>query len=158
MITQAELLKLFIYRDGKLIWRVGKSHPTGKVAGCFSPDGSCMITIKESSYYSHRLIYLYHHGELPPEIDHIDGNRGNNKIENLRKCSRSENMFNTKKYRTNTSGVKGVYWHKHNKKWYARIRVKDKNVYEGRFTDLKEAEKEIKAARQRICGEFTNHG
>lgn len=118
-ITQAEVKRLFEYRDGVLYWKISRSSrsPIGSRAGCYSGGGGggrghtkdrVQIRIYEKLYYAHRLIYLYHHGVLPKGIDHIDRNPLNNLIENLRPATVAENNRNTGLKRTNTSGAKGV--------------------------------------------------
>jgi len=66
------------------------------------------------------LIFLYHHGYLPKFVDHIDGNKKNNRIENLREATKSQNAMNQKVSTRNTSGIKGVMWHKRDKKWFVQ--------------------------------------
>ncbi len=68
---------------------------------------------------------------MPKEIDHIDRNKLNNKIENLREVTKSENMANRKKHKTNKSGYKGVAYHKASKKWRASVRINKKDVWIG---------------------------
>jgi hypothetical protein len=77
-------------------------------------------------WLAHRLIFLWHHGFLPERIDHIDGCSLNNKIENLRAVTQSQNLQNTNKRKTNTSGYKGVSWSKQRKCWIASITVNHK--------------------------------
>ena len=76
------------------------------------------------------------HGELPEFIDHIDGNSLNNRIENLREATNSQNCMNGKLRKTNKSGHKNVYWHKSAKKWSVEIKVFGKKKYFGLFDDL----------------------
>ena len=78
-----------------------------------------VISFGRRRWLLHRLIWTYVHGEIPDGmvVDHIDGNTNNNSIKNLRLASKSESSFNKGMFKNNTSGVKGVYWDKRNKKW-----------------------------------------
>jgi len=78
-------------------------------------------------YQSHRVAWAIHHGEWPDgEIDHINGIKDDNRIENLRVATRSENCRNTKMHKNNRSGLKGVFWHKASMCWHAVINVNQK--------------------------------
>lgn len=110
MLTQERVRELFEYReDGCLIRRVAKSNTkVGDVAGNLRGDGYLQVTIDRQGYLLHRTVFLYHHGYLPEnDLDHIDQDRTNNRIENLREVSRACNLRNTSNRCTNTSGVKG---------------------------------------------------
>lgn len=93
MITQEELKYRFQYQDGNLIYKyaVGK-RPIGAIAGYKKPDGYWRIYIKGKGYYLHRVIWFYFHGVWPKELDHIDRNKSNNKLENLRSVTHKENQ------------------------------------------------------------------
>lgn len=107
----AKLRDLFDYVDGNLIWRrPRKGVNKDRIAGYTRPDGYRATRIDGKSYLVHRLIYLYHNGYMPVVIDHKDGNPANNKIENLRECSMSQNSQNSKIKSGNRSGVKHVRW------------------------------------------------
>ena len=84
----------------------------------------------------HRLFFYSHYGYLPYQIDHIDGNGLNNKINNLRETNDSDNQRNKKKLNTflgkkTSSKHKNVSWHKRRRKWMAQLRVNKKNFYLG---------------------------
>jgi hypothetical protein len=163
-ITQARLHELFDYRDdGNLIWKVclnGDRNKIGKVAGTFSKSNKyyhCQIGGKK--YRLHRLIFLYHHGYLTlgMDIDHIDGNSSNNRIENLRGVTGSQNQWNRKKSVNNTSGIKGINWDKQKSKWVSRVMVNYKSIFLGRFDTLEEATVAVENAREKYHGEFARH-
>lgn len=86
---------------------------------------------------AHRVAWAVHHGEWPDEIDHIDGDPANNKVENLRSVPHLENGKNQKLYISNKSGVSGVAWYKPNGKWLARIGSPSSPTYRhlGYFAD-----------------------
>jgi hypothetical protein len=99
-----------------------------------------------------------HYGEWPSgEIDHINGVRTDNRVENLRVATRSENMQNTKKPVTNKSGKKGVSWDKTTGKWRAEIRANGKKYNLGRFKTIEEAFKAHESAADKLHRCFARH-
>jgi hypothetical protein len=161
MITQQRLHELFEYRDGTLIRKVGRN--VGKVAGTFDRSkGYFRLTTDRNNnihHYVHRLIFIYHNGNLTEgfQIDHIDGDRTNNRIENLREATGSQNMQNAKIPSNNKSGVKGVSWHKIYKKWQVYIMIKGKRLFFGRYDTLEEATAVAEKARNELHGDFARH-
>lgn len=157
-MTQDEALALWEYRDGHLYWREnrGKKMKAGDKAGSFlGPLKKYKILKVEGvSYLLHRIIFLMHRGYLPEQIDHIDGNGLNNDIENLRAATRSQNLQNTGKKKNNTSGFKGVVWHKQAQKWQARTWHEGKSHYLGLFDTPEAAHEAYKAAATKLHGEF----
>lgn len=91
-------------------------------------------------------------------VDHINGNRLDNRKENLRICTNQENRFNNKKYETNNSGCTGVSWYKKANKWRARIQVKNKEIHLGLFEKLDDAIKARKEAEIKYFGEYRRGG
>jgi len=140
--------KYFEYFDGYLIWKQSTNPQKiriGDLAGAISVGGNGIPRMRVSffnkSYYNHRIIWNLHYGEIPEnmEIDHIDGNPLNNKIENLRLCNRQQNCFNTKSKRTSTSKYKGVSFSNREKCWKAQIQLDGKNYHIGNFKSEYEA-------------------
>ena len=86
--------------------------------------------------------------------DHINGDPLDNRIDNLREVTRSLNMCNSRIYKTNKVGIKGVRWHKQNKRWEVQIRFNKKMQYRGYFKALEEAAKAVAQKRQELHGEF----
>lgn len=130
-ITQERLKEVLEYNPetGIFIW-IAKTSPAsrikvGEVAGNLQPNGRWYIMIDGKTRLAHRLAWLYMRGNVPsgeqPFIDHIDGNPLNNIFSNLRPCSNSENQRNTRKPRRNTSGFKGVSYHKLTGKFCAYV-------------------------------------
>jgi hypothetical protein len=108
-------------------------------------------TIKYNFIYMHRMIM---NPKINMYVDHINKNGLDNRKENLRICTNYQNLWNSKLYKSNTSGYKGVYWCKHYNKWHTRIKVCGKQKHIGYFKDIIEAkEAYIKAAKQ-YFGEF----
>jgi hypothetical protein len=131
----------------------------GSVAGTVDYQGYVRISINERRYRAHRLAWLYVHGEkINVEIDHINGVKSDNRIANLRTATRSQNEANKAKTQKNTSGYKGVSWHKDVKKWIAHIMVNQKAKYLGSFSTREEAHKAYCSAANDIFGEFANVG
>jgi hypothetical protein len=158
-LTQDLLHELFEYRDGDLIRKVSTSTraPVGSVAGYASRDGYRRITINRKKYKAHRLVFLMHHGYLPQFIDHIDNERSNNRIENLRPATHGENLCNQAIASHNTSGFKGVSWNKQHKKWYVQVQ-KDGKKHDGGYHDTaEEANQAAIKLREKLHGEFVRH-
>jgi hypothetical protein len=108
--------------------------------------------------YHHRLVWMFHHGLIPDSlmIDHIDHNKSNNSITNLRLVSSTDNARNKKPNSKNTTGVAGVY--KHGKSYVAEIRWKhQKKLYLGSFSTLAEAA-DARAKAEMEHGFHPNHG
>ena len=157
-VTQADVLELFDYLNGNLSWRVNRSSmKAGQLAGHLKSTGYMAVRINNKEYKAHRIIYLWHHGYLPACIDHIDGNRSNNKIDNLRPATTSQNNWNSKRPRKNTSGLKGVCWCKRDKKWLARVQINGKQLHLGYFNNIDDAEVAIRNARESNHGEYAKH-
>lgn len=128
---------LFIYdsTEGQLLWKETASPKVaGKVAGYLS--GKYLFVRYEGKAYAlHKVVYEMHFGSIETPVDHIDQNKLNNRIENLRAATKSQNEANTGKRSTNTSGYKGVYWLKNANKWRAKIDHNKKQIHIGLFTD-----------------------
>lgn len=161
-LTQEYLKSILDYDfdTGVFTWKVNKAQRTkiGDVAG-WSYNGYREIEINNKKYKAHRLAWLYVHGEMPKNlIDHIDGDRSNNKISNLREATYQENSENYKTPKTNKSGVKNVSWYKNLNKWVVSISVKKTAKTIGYYDDLELAELVAVEARNKYRGEFANHG
>lgn len=150
-LTKDQLQELFEYRDGDLYWKPSK-------AGTIDGGGYYQTGIQGRYFKNHRLIFLMHHGYLPDLIDHIDGNKLNNKIENLRAATRSQNSFNSMRSKHSKTGVKGVTWRIDIQKYRARVYANKKTIELGTFDKLEDAEKAVSEARKKYHGEFANEG
>ena len=159
-MTQDEALALWEYRDGNLYWREnrGKKMKAGDKAGCVYCDRSGLqyrqLEVCGKTYRAHRIIFLMHHGYLPEQIDHIDGNGLNNDIENLRAATNSQNGSNRGAQKNNTSGFKGVGWHKKAQKWQASITSDGKRRHLGLFDTPEAAHQAYTAAATKLHKEF----
>jgi hypothetical protein len=149
---------LFEYRDGKLYWKISRSTRdiTGKEAGYIN-HGYRMVMIDGRNWRVHRIVFLMHHGFMPDMIDHINTDRSDNRIENLRAADEKTNSYNAGLRKDNVSGVKGVSWDKNRNKWVVRISLNRKiNQW---YVDCFDKACEIaKAARAELHGEYANHG
>lgn len=159
MITQERLHEMFEYRNGTLYRKksLGRTKAGDKV-GFVNSKGYVAVNIDKQCIAVHRLIWVMQHGEFPELIDHIDGNRQNNRIENLRLADKFGNAQNKRMHKNNTSGVKGVYWKKDKNKWAAQIMCNNKPKFIGYFDSLDDANNATFLTRNELHGKFTNHG
>jgi hypothetical protein len=156
-LTQEEAHRLFEYRDGSLFWRerpkTSCKPKEDAEAGTASGHGYRKIRRGKKTYYVHQLIFLMQHGYIPEVVDHIDGNKSNNYVENLRASSKSLNACNSKLPSHNTSGTKGVIWLKRECKWVARVQINKKVIHLGTFDDIELASLVSDEARRLYHGE-----
>lgn len=154
--TQEEAAALFEYRDGALYWKTnrGYSKVMDKPVGSKTANGYLESKINGKGFKVHRMVFLLHHGWLPEMVDHIDGDRTNNAIENLRAATAQNNKFNQKLYKCNTSGVKGVSWNKEHNKWSAQISYNRRKKFLGRYDTVEEAAEVVDLARRMVHQEF----
>lgn len=159
-ITQEFLHKLFDYKNGNFYWKIKTSPKTiiGNLAGTLDGNGYLQIQINKKTYRSHRLIFLYHHGYLPEFIDHINGIKNDNRIENLRPATKSQNLFNSKLSKINTSGFKGVSWDESHKKWRVRLFINKKSKCFGFYNDIDYAKFIANTMRYKYHQKFANYG
>ena len=156
MITQERLHELFDYdaSTGNFIRKTNVTYNAkiGDVAGCKDHStGYLRLRIDGKAYYCHRLAWFYVHGSLPAmQIDHINGNRTDNRIENLREASNYENCLNNSLRTNNTSGYIGVSWSKNMKKWESYITSNQKRIKLGYFDDPEKAHQAYVEAKQKL--------
>jgi len=157
MLTQQQVAELFEYRDGGLYYRVTRGgNVAGSRAGTLQRIGYQQVMVAKKKYYEHRVIYLLCHGVWPDEIDHINGVKSDNRIENLRSCGSSENKYNL--CGRSATGVKGVYFDKRRARYYAELSVSKQRVRLGSFDSLDAAAQAIRSTRAVQHGAFANHG
>lgn len=126
----------------------------GKPAGYVNPKGYLQFRIGKASYLAHRVAWALHHGEWPTQvIDHVNGDRADNRIANLRLATKSENAANSPQRRAR-SGFKGVYFNKG--KWRAVIVCNGRHESLGRFEDPETAGRAYDAAAVQRFGEFAS--
>lgn len=157
MITQERLKELVKYEPetGQMTWRVNKARgaKVGGRVGSIQAFGYLETKIDGVCYRVHRLAWFYYYGDWPrAEIDHIDGNRTNNVISNLREATRAQNCQNKSRSSLSKIGVKGVGFH--NGAYRARINVNNKQIYLGHFKTIEEAHEAYCKAARELHGEF----
>lgn len=100
----------------------------------FHDEGYKQGRIFNKTYKAHRVGYAIHYGEWPKDqIDHINGNKADNRITNMRAVNNQENSRNSSKRNDNVSGFTGVFWHKQINKWRSKIRADGKDIHLGCF-------------------------
>jgi hypothetical protein len=129
-------LKAFLWKDGK---------------------GYLCSSLNYKRFTAHRAAWAIVHGELPPVIDHIDGDILNNKIDNLRAVTQKVNCRNARLSVKNKSGVSGVHFNKNSMKWVARIGNGERRLSLGAFSNFEEAVSARKDAERKL-GYHQNHG
>ena len=124
----------------------------GKTALAINDKGYNRIKIGARKVYAHRLVWFWHTGEFPrAHIDHIDGNRLNNRIENLREASRAINAQNQRgRHSNNTSGFPGVHYVASRGNFMAKISVGGKRIHLGVFQTAEEGAADYVEAKRRL--------
>jgi hypothetical protein len=145
--------------NGGLLWTSNRQKVVwGSRVGTLRKDGYRQVRIDGGQYREHRLVWLWHHGDVPEQLDHINGVRDDNRIENLRPCNHSQNQYNTGPHSDNTSGYRGVCFDKGKNRWKARMMVTIDGVSTrhviGMFNDPDEAAVAYNLEALRLFGEF----
>lgn len=165
-----EIRKLVDYNPetGAFTWlprenKSWNSRYAGKRAAAYtsSDTGYSLVVIARKQYYAHQMAWIHFYGEPPQKgmhIDHINGDKTDNRIANLRIATVAQNVQNQKLHIDNTSGYKGVCFHKPTKKWMARIRSNNRYHYLGLFDAAEEAYAAYMEASKQLHGEFSHPG
>lgn len=168
IIEHSKLLELLSYdpATGVFTWRVDmrtgngggriNAH-AGDMAGCVVKSASTsyiQIRVHKRLYSAHALAWYYVTGTFPEMVDHRDLDGTNNRLTNLRPCTKSTNAANTRAPKNNTSGVKGVYYDKSRDKWAVEIRCGNTRYRLGRFPTLEKAASVYEAKAIELFGEF----
>jgi len=145
---------------GGFTWKVrrgGKAKAASR-AGSRHSCGYLQIRIDGVRHLAHRLAWAIHHGTMPPrgiQVDHIDGDRANNRIGNLRLATNAENGRNRQNPgKRNSSGSTGVLWRIRKQKWCAQITVNGRSIHLGYFTNKHDAIEARRLAEAKHFGEF----
>ena len=141
---------------GVFRWKMSRRNaPAGKVAGFITLHGYRSISIDNVQYRAARLAYAIVYGEDPPEyVDHINGDRADDRIANLRAATPAENCRNCCIPAHNKSGIKGVSLRSKSQRWVAQIRVNRRNITIGEYKTIDEAADAYREASSRYHGEF----
>jgi hypothetical protein len=158
IVSQSRLREVLSYckETGQFHWlkRLSKNVAPGRTAGSLC-QGYVRIKVDGQLFAAHRLAWLFAYGEWPDrEVDHIDRDRSNNRLANLRQASSSLNKANTSLRRTNTSGFKGVKFHSQRRRWNARITVNGRQISLGMHDSREEAHQAYVAAAHEHFGQF----
>lgn len=137
---------------GVFIWKINRANKKiGDIAGNVGPNGYRTIMVDYRSYYAHHLAIAFRDGCFPPKgshVDHLNGDRADNRIANLRITTPSGNLLNRQRLnRNNTTGVTGVVRDRDRGGFKAQIMINRKNHIIGRYNTLDEARAAVEAAR-----------
>ena len=158
MISQERLQELCSYDEsGKLIRKVQTSNfiKIGDEVGNKTKSGYLECSMDTQRYYVHRLIFLYHHGYMPRLIDHINNDRSDNRIDNLRDASDGLNAFSKRRNKHNRSGKTGVSFVIKRKEWVASLNKDGKRVFHGYFKKFQDAVDARREAELEHYGEYS---
>lgn len=142
---------------GLMFWRLptSKRRQQGALAGTVNKWGYRVIQINGRLYTVHRLAWFHAHGVWPEDdLDHINGDRDDNRMANLREATRSQNSVNGKLRVNNSSGFKGVCWDKSKQRWSVSVYLNGKQTRIGRFRTLEEASDAYRRAADELHGPF----
>jgi len=144
MHLPADYVRSILAYDGEtglFIWREARGcKQKGALAGTISAGRGRpyrQIKINRRFYYAHKLVWLVVHGAWPDQLDHINGDSLDNRLANLRLCTMSQNKANSRTYKNNTSGFKGVS--RHGDKWRAYLNVNGTRINLGVFCTRSDA-------------------
>lgn len=155
-----DLLKEFFKYDSSTgkFYKIKKSGLKGSIGDDIThitDSGYYLTQLLGKKYRAHHLAWLYVYGYLPERLDHINGDKLDNRIDNLREVTNQENLKNSKRFSTNTSGFTGIS--KYKDKWRAYIVVDGKQKHLGVFDDIEEA-KQARLSANITYGYHQNHG
>lgn len=170
------LRECFRYEDGKLFWLIRPREHfqnegvctqwngrwAGKEAGNSNKrkngDRRCAISIANGKYLRYHLIWVLHGNAWTEFIDHKNRVCDDDRIENLRPATKAQNSANSKRFSSNSTGYKGVTWHKKRRRWVAKIMVNGKTLYLGQYVDPLLAHAAYVAGAKKAFGEFASTG
>lgn len=145
------------YRDGMLFHKVNR----GKAKKGNRAGNDCnlyrSLGINKVVYYEHRIVFYIQNGWCPDYIDHINGNKQDNRIENLRSATAEQNTHNARA-KQSASGVKGITFDRRVSRWTARLRYEGKRKHLGNFCTKELAQEFVELAREMVHGDYANHG
>ena len=161
MLTQERLKEVLRYDpdSGDFFWRVSTSNrmPVGSKAGKRDRRGYLIIGVDGTQYYAHRLAWFYVYGEFPPYLDHVNQDKSDNRISNLREATKIDNGGNSKA-RKSRSGLKGAHWHRGAGRWSSIVHYNGNHVYLGLFDTPEEAHAAYCKTAEELFGEFFSSG
>lgn len=154
-----DIFHFFKIENGNVVCKVkaNRKNP-GDILGVVNYEGYKKIRHNGKYLFAHRIVYLLTHGYCPEVIDHINGDKGDNRPENLRAVNFKENRYNSLTPSNNTSGVKGIHQLKDGYGFQASIKYNGKRKFLGTFKLLEEAQEFLDLAREMVHGKFANSG
>lgn len=157
-MNQHDLRRILNYdpETGIFTWaeKTSRKVMVGAIAGCLNKAGYIVIGIGGKLYYAHQLAWLYQTGEWLPRVDHRDCDGSNNRWINLRPATAQQNALNSRRAVSNTSGFKGVSWHKGAGKWSAYIILDGKKRHLGLHQRAEDAHAAYLAAATAVQPQF----
>ncbi|OPZ24510.1 MAG: hypothetical protein BWZ03_00143 [bacterium ADurb.BinA186] len=151
-----EFKKEFEYRNGFFYRKFPNStgrYPAGyKIKGALNSRGYLELAVKGRKYLYHRVVFMYFNGRFPKYTDHINRIKIDNRIENLRECTGTQNQFNKAGF--GSSGYRGVYGGGKAKTWAVRFKYKGEKFYYGNFKTKEDAAKEYNELAKKLVGDF----
>lgn len=159
-MTQERLKEALSYNkeDGKFRWNISKvGRKFGKEVGCKLNSGAIQIMLDYKKYLAHKLAFLYVEGYIPDEVDHKDGNPSNNCWENIRACTKSQNLRNRKIMPTSKTGVKNVHYRKDRNSYVVSLYLNNKRTFISSHKSIEDANAAATLARNKYHGEFARH-
>lgn len=160
LISHEKLIGLVDYdpETGAFTRRKRVNQVLGEM-GFVDRQGYRRIHLLSKVYRAHRLAWFYMTGTWPyGEIDHINGDRQDNRFANLRACTHIQNNHNQTVRRNNSSGVKGVYWSKSLRKWRGQVCLNYRIHHTPAFESIEDAAEAVRLLREQLHGEYANHG
>jgi hypothetical protein len=159
VINRERLIQLVLYDPitGRFVWRYSiRGHiKQGYEAGCLDQRGYWVLSLDGNHYLAHRVAWFWVYNEWPKgEIGHINLERSDNRIDNLRDVSHSINQHNGRPYKNNKSKLKGVTYLKAKKKWMAQIQRDKKHFYLGLYKTAQKAHCAYCRAAEKHYGKF----
>ena len=144
------LRQTFVVYDGNLYWRT-----RFKLAGTINTKGYRVVNFAKQMFRAHRIIFALANNRWPTlQIDHINGDKLDNRLENLREATAFQNCHNRSIGVRNKSGRKGVFWNKAENRWQARITVNGTRIFLGSHKDVALAAFIYECAAEKYHGEF----
>ncbi len=158
-ITAERLRELLIYDPDtgaftRRMMLIGRC-PVGSIAGSKNRLGYQQLILDHQSYLAHRIAWLYMYGRWPQgELDHVNGNRSDNRLSNIREATRGNNRANSGVGKNNKSGLKGAYWHVAAQRWSSSITVDGSKRWLGLFDTAEAAHAAYASAAKTFHGTF----